>query len=72
MRMLRLQNQLKLSFLFCMRLELLHAYPNLLYVHSKYSGSCSIYIMKVVCVARGASSSKRIQNENDNLNDFRA
>ncbi len=29
-----------------MRLELLEAYPSLLNAHSKYGGSCSIYIMK--------------------------
>ncbi len=34
-----------------MRLELLKAYPNLLNEHSKYGGSCSIYIMKAFCVA---------------------
>jgi hypothetical protein len=36
-----------------MRLELLKAYSNLLNEHSKYEGSCSIYIMKAACVSLG-------------------
>jgi hypothetical protein len=50
-----------------MHLELLKVYPNLLNEHSKYGGSCSIYITKANCVALGAymiklSSSRHILN----------
>ncbi len=50
-----------------MHIELLKVYPNLLNAHSKYGGSCSIYIMKAHCVALGAymikwSSSRYILN----------
>jgi hypothetical protein len=41
-----------------MRLELLKAFPNLLNAHSKYGGTCSIYIMKAFYVPLGAYMTK--------------
>jgi hypothetical protein len=51
--MLRLHNHSELSF-FKMLLALLSAIPNLLNEHSKYGGSCPVYIIQASCVALGA------------------